>query len=83
MWANIYSLEDLGEFIKMARQKEGLLQEEFSNKMETTHATLSKLENGTPVSLRYLMKALQCLNLQLVIVPRSAHVIVEEAEDGR
>ena len=81
MWANIYSLEEFGEFIRMSRQKKGLRQDEFARKMHTTHVTLSKLENGTPISSRYLMKALGYLNMQLVIVPRSAEIVVKELGD--
>lgn len=64
---NIYKLSDIGAFIAEERQKKGYTQEDFSSLLGVSHATLSKLENGTSVNAKIIERALQILGKQIVI----------------
>lgn len=77
-WTNAFSMEQLGTFIKQERRAKNLTQSEYAKQIGVSHATLSALENGQSVSTKTLERALQFLDLRLVIVPKSASVIVDE-----
>lgn len=77
-WSNIYSLEQLGSFLKKVRKDKGYTQEEFAEMLNTSHATLSAFENGKSVSSKTLMSAINNLGLRLVVVPKTTRVQVEQ-----
>ena len=80
MWTNAYSLEQFGEFVREARRSRGYTQVEFAKMVGTSHATLSNLENGKPVSSALLMRSLLVLGSRIVVAPKSATVkVVEDA----
>ena len=78
MWTNVYTLEQLGEFIKECRKEQDLTQDEFARLLSVSHTTLSNLECGKNTSTETLQSALSLLGLRLIIVPRTAQVSVEE-----
>lgn len=75
-WTNSYSLVQTGAFLKQVRKDKGYTQEEFSEIIGVSHATLISLEKGRAVSSATLESALNFLGLRLVIVPKSAEVAV-------
>ena len=75
-WTNSYSLEQTGAFLKKTRREKGYTQDEFSEILGVSHATLSALENGKGVSSKTLQKALNFLGLKIVILPKSAWVSI-------
>ena len=79
-WSNIYSMEQLGAFLRRERRARGLTQTEYAELIGVSHATLSALENGRSVSTLTLERALQFLGLRLVVAPRTASVSVEEQQ---
>ena len=81
MWTNSYSLEQTGEFLQEVRRAQGLRQQEFARRIGVSHTTLSNLEQGKNTSTKTLELALQRLGLRLVIVPKSAQVVVIEREE--
>lgn len=75
-WSNVYSLKQLGDFLKQRRKARGLSQDEYAEMIGVSHATLSALENGKPVSSATLLKAVSFLGLNLVVVPKTAQASV-------
>lgn len=67
---DIYSLKDIGSYIAEERANKGYTQEEFAEYLCTSHATLSKLENGIPVSSKLIERALQLLGKKITVVPK-------------
>ena len=45
-WTNAHSLPEIGAFIRATRQAQQLTQQEFSEDLGVSRATLSALENG-------------------------------------
>jgi len=82
-WTNVYSLIQVGDFLREARKKRGYTQQEFAELIGVSHATLSSLENGVPVRSCHLERALQFLGFRMVIVPKSAQVAVCESPVAR
>ena len=76
-WSNIYSMEQLGAFLKQYRRARGLTQNDYAEMLGISHATLSALENGKSVSTLTLERALQWLGLRLVVLPKSSQARVE------
>ncbi|MBC2890055.1 helix-turn-helix domain-containing protein [Gordonibacter massiliensis (ex Traore et al. 2017)] len=86
-WSNVYSLKQLGDFLKQRRKARGISQADYAEMIGVSHATLSSLENGKPVSSETVMKAISYLGLNLVAVPKTAQTTVrlasdDEREDG-
>lgn len=83
-WSNIYSMEQLGAFLKQYRRARGLTQNDYAEMLGISHATLSALENGRSVSTLTLERALQWLGLRLVVLPKSAdaRVTLFDPEEG-
>lgn len=77
-WTNAYSLKQVGDCLKKVRKERGYTQQEFAELIGVSHATLSSMENGSPVRSCHLERALQFLGLRVVIVPKSAQVAVCE-----
>lgn len=78
MWTNSYSLEQTGNFIQEARRSKGISQQEFARMLGVSHTTLSNLEQGKNTSTQTLELALQLLGMRVVIVPKTARVLVTE-----
>lgn len=78
MWSNIYSREDLGEFLQEARQESGVSQKQMAGRLGFSSVTLSALETGKNVSASKIELYLQRLGYRLVVVPKSATVEVHE-----
>ena len=81
-WSNVYSLEQLGEFLRRLRKERGISQGEYAEMIGVSHATLSALENGKPVSSATLLRAVSFLGLNLVVVPKTAQTSVLLSADG-
>lgn len=79
-WGNIYTMKQLGAFLKKARQEKHLTQHEYAEIIGVSHATLSALENGKSVSTATLERALQFLGLRLVVLPKQVDVQVPAPE---
>jgi HTH-type transcriptional regulator / antitoxin HipB len=79
VWVNAYSGEDIGRHIAELRRANGMTQAEFAEELGVSRPTLSSLERGGSVSARLLVRALNRLGSRIVIVPKSADVIVREA----
>ena len=77
-WSNIYSMEQLGAFLRKERRAQGMTQEGYAKRIGVSHATLSALENGRGVSTETLEKALQFLGLRLIVLPKAAGVAIDE-----
>ena len=78
-WTNSYSMEQTGAFLKRIRKGKGITQADFAEMIGVSHATLSALETGKPVSSATLEKAMNYLGLRMVIVPKSAAIRVAES----
>ena len=59
-WTNSYSLKQTGAFIKKVRKEKNYTQDQFSEMLGVSHATLSALENGKSVSSNTLQKRSAC-----------------------
>ena len=75
-WSNIYSMEQLGAFLKRYRRDRSITQAQYAEQLGVSHATLSALENGRGVSSATLEAALQLLDLRLVVLPKDAEISV-------
>lgn len=78
MWSNIYSREDIGEFLQEARRKAGVSQKQMAERLGFSSVTLSALETGKNVSSSKIELYLQRLGYRIVVVPKSATVEVHE-----
>lgn len=78
MWTNSYTLEQLGGFLQEARQARGITQEDFARRLGVSHTTLSNLEQGKSVASDTLQRAIQMLDMRLVVLPKSAEINVVE-----
>ena len=74
----IYSAEQFGQFLSTARKERGYTQEDFADIIGVSHATLSALENGKPVSSATLFKAMQFLGYMIKLEPKSTSTINKE-----
>ena len=83
-WSNIYSMEQLGAFLKQYRRAHGVTQAQYAEQLGISHATLSALENGRGVSCTTLEKAFQLLGLRLIVLPKDAEarVTLRTAREG-
>lgn len=67
-----YSIQDVAERIKFARNKKGLSQRALSAKTGVTQSHISKIENGmVDLQVSSLIEIARCLDLELVLVPRN------------
>lgn len=80
-WSTVYTLAQLGEFLRRRRKERGISQDDYAEMIGVSHATLSALENGKPVSSATLLKAVSFLGLNLVAVPKAARVSVLVSSD--
>ncbi len=78
MWTNAFSFEGVGAFLQEARREKGITQAEMAKQLGFSPVTLSALETGKNVSTQKVERYLQILGYRMVIVPKTAHVEVEE-----
>lgn len=78
MWTNVYSTEDLGDFLRESRRVQGLTQAQMAKKLGVSTVTLSALENGKNVTTAVVEQYVQRLGYRIVVVPKTASVEVEE-----
>ena len=81
MWTNSYTLAQTGEFLAEVRRERGIRQADFARQLGISHTTLSNLEQGKNTSTKVLEAALRQLGMRVVIVPRTATVVVTELEE--
>ena len=75
MWTNAFSFEGVGAFLQEARRERGITQAEMAKQLGFSPVTLSA---GKNVSTKKVERYLQILGYRMVIVPKTAHVEVEE-----
>ena len=80
MWSYVYSTEQIGEFVKEARRERGLTQDELAERLQVSHATVSKLETGKNTSTKTMISALLTLGYCAVVLPKGANVVVGGSE---
>lgn len=67
-----YSLEQLANEIRVAREKKGLSQRELSSKTGVPQSHISRIENGAvDLQASSLIEILRVLDLELMLIPRS------------
>lgn len=66
-----YSLEDIGHYVAQSRKAAGYTQNDFAELLGTSHATLSSLENGKPVSSALVLRSLQILGKRIRIISKA------------
>lgn len=74
-WAS--TAADLGEAAKQARAGRGWRQDELAELVGVERNTLSRLENGKPVSTETALRALSMCGMTLVVVPKGSRVRVD------
>jgi len=68
-----YALEEIGTLLKEARERKGLSQRALSTAADLPQAQISKIENGhVDLKLSTLLKLARTLDLEPVLIPRSA-----------
>lgn len=69
----IYSIEELTDKLKAARQKKGLSQRAFAKIAGLPQSRLSKIENGlVDLQTSNLLEIARTLDLELMLIPRQA-----------
>lgn len=84
MWYRVRGAAGLGEALAAARGTSGLTQEQLANRLRVDRTTVLAMEAGRNPALGRLVRAFSLLGYDLVAVPRTATVRVEEgsAADG-
>lgn len=75
----VYDTIDLGTRVRHARHDKGLRQDELAERLGVTRMTISRLENGQPVSVDTALKALSECGYALVVAPKFTRVTIEDA----
>ena len=78
MWSNVYSREDMGNFLRSVRKERGIDQKRMAGKLGFSSVTLSSLETGKSVATEKVERYLHMMGYRLVVVPKSAVVEVRE-----
>lgn len=74
----VYDTTDLGTRVRHARQRKGLRQDELAERLGVTRMTISRLENGQPVSADTALKALCECGYALVVAPKFTRVTIDD-----
>ena len=80
-WGKVRSARDLGGRIASGRQSQHLTQGDLAAWLGVDRTTVVRLEAGKVGQLDRLFDVLGVLGLDLALVPRSARIIVEPAQD--
>jgi transcriptional regulator with XRE-family HTH domain len=76
-WFRGRTQANIGDALRELREERGLSQEQLAVILKSSRATISRLERGGEVSSAVILRAAAELGHELVLVPRSARVIVE------
>ena len=76
-WGKVRSAGELGHRIANGRQEQRLTQGELADWLGVDRTTVLRLEAGKASQIDRLFDILGLLGLDLVVVPRTARVIVE------
>ena len=78
MWYRVRGAAGLGRALAAARRTAGLTQEQLANRLRVDRTTVLVMEAGRNPALGRLVRAFSLLGYDLVAVPRTATVRVEE-----
>ncbi len=78
MWLRVKGARGLGEALAAARKAAGYTQFELAERLKVTRTTVLDMEKARPSALQRLVDAFAVLGYDVIIVPRSARVIVDE-----
>lgn len=76
-WGKVRSAGELGQRIADSRQDQGLTQGELADWLGVDRTTVLRLEAGKASQIDRLFDILGILGLDLVVVPRTARLVVE------
>ena len=76
-WGKVRSASELGQRIADGRQEQSLTQGELAGCLGVDRTTVLRLEAGKASQIDRLFDILGLLGLDLVVVPRTARVVVE------
>lgn len=79
-WATVRSAQELGTRLASRRQGQNLTQSELAGWLGVDRTTVLRMEAGKVSQIDRLFDVLGVLGLDLVVVPRTARVIVEPAD---
>lgn len=79
-WYRARSLVSLGAALAQQRKDAGLDQQQMSAAINSSRPTISRMERGEAVSSKTVWDAVACGGYELIIVPRGAHVTVEDPQ---
>ncbi len=80
-WGKVRSASELGDRIAEGRHDQNLTQGDLANWLGVDRTTVLRLEAGRVGQINRLFDIIGILGLDLVVVPRSARVVVEPATD--
>lgn len=79
-WATVRSARQLGDRIASGRHSHDLTQSDLAAWLGVDRTTILRMEAGRVSQIDRLFEVLGVLGLDLVVVPRTARVIVEPAD---
>jgi transcriptional regulator with XRE-family HTH domain len=80
-WGKVRSASELGHRISDGRRHQNLTQGDLANWLGVDRTTVLRLEAGKVGQINRLFDILGVLGLDLVVVPRTARVVVEPVTD--
>jgi transcriptional regulator with XRE-family HTH domain len=80
-WGKVRSADELGRHIARGRRAQHLTQGDLATWLGVDRTTVLRLEAGKAGQIDRLFDALGLLGLDLVLVPRTARVVVEPTSD--
>lgn len=81
MWRRVHDAAALGEALAELRRTKSMNQQDLADWLGVDRTTIVRLESGKPGPLTRLTQALAVLGADLVVLPRSATITVQEATD--
>ncbi len=79
MWLRPRGRDALAQALAASRQAAGLTQEELARRLHVNRTTVIDMEAGRNQALSRAADAFSLLGYDLIVVPRSAKVVVTEA----
>jgi len=80
VWGKVRSARELGQRIADGRQEQSFTQGDLADWLGVDRTTVLRLEAGKASQIDRLFDILGLLGLDLVVVPRTAHVVVESPQ---